>query len=324
MKKLLALLLILALVLPGCVANPIESSAPILSFPTVNAGDATDLPTSDPYVGVTREDFYANYTPAANYMDAVYRSKHGFLSGVLEVPGPDAVDASNRPTEDGKFLRNTDSFYADDGNTYIVVDSQGYEVLRIYKGGGYITLEEVAAYMYAFGGQNGSFPANYTSAKKTKPTNNIWGEYLRVNHSNFTGNTSRYPYEPELPDISGCGGVLQYFEMDIGTTGTQTPGYSSQPYNNGTSITRGAARLVYARQDKNRNGVYETDEVYVFYTHNHYNDFREYLNYYGGWGQMFGNVTGGGKLSDKVNCNPTPYVPTGYASFQALRQDNAA
>lgn len=23
---------------------------------------------------------------------------------------------------------------------------------------------------------------------------------------------------------------------------------------------------------------------------------------------MFGNITGGGKMSDKYNCNPTPYV----------------
>ena len=50
--------------------------------------------------------------------------------------------------------------------------------------------------------------------------------------------------------------------------------------------------------------------MYVFYTHNHYNDFREYLNYYGGWGEMFGNITGGGTISSHTDCNPTPYVPT--------------
>ena len=143
----------------------------------------------------------------------------------------------------------------------------------------------------------------------------MWGEYLRVNHSYFTGDTSKYPYEPELPNISGCGGSLQYWELDIGTTGTPTPGHGPAPYNNGVTITRGAARLVYARQDLNRNGIYEQNEVYVFYTHNHYNDFREYLNYYGGWGEMFGNVTGGGEYSSKTNYNPTPYVPTAYRSF---------
>ena len=55
--------------------------------------------------------------------------------------------------------------------------------------------------------------------------------------------------------------------------------------------------------------------MYVFYTHNHYNDFREYLNYYGGWGEMFGNVTGGGTYSSKTDYNPTPYVETAYKDF---------
>ena len=133
---------------------------------------------------------------------------------------------------------------------------------------------------------------------------------LRLNHSNFTGNTSKYPYEPELPDISGCGGDLQYYEIDIGTTGTDCdPGYIAKIYNDGKSITRGAARIVYARFDRNGDNIVDPSEKYVFYTYNHYNDFQEYLNYYGGWGEMFGNITGGGKISDKKNCNPTPYVP---------------
>jgi hypothetical protein len=103
--------------------------------------------------------------------------------------------------------------------------------------------------------------------------------------------------------------------MDIGTTGTVTPGYTSKPYVSGNTITRGAARLVYARQDLNGNGIYEQGEIYVFYTHNHYNDFREYLNYYGGWGEIFGNITGGGTFDSKTNCNPTPYVSIVYASL---------
>jgi hypothetical protein len=264
---------------------------------------------------MTKAEFYANYTPATSYKDAYYRSQHGFLSGSLEVPGQFATEASNRPMEGSKYIRNTKAMYLDNGNTYVVVDSSGKEVMRIYKDGGYITLEEVAAYMYAFGGQAGRFPANYTSSKSTRPSSSIWGEYLRVNHSYFKGDTNKYPYEPELPNISGCGGALQYYELDIGTTGTTTPGYAPKPYNNGSKIERGAARIVYARQDLNRNGIYEQDEVYVFYTHNHYNDFREYLNYYGGWGQVFGNETGGGEYSSKYNCNPTPYVPTAYKDF---------
>lgn len=270
-------------------------------------------PVIDPYVGVSKEAFYADYTPACCNQDAEHRSKHGLLSGLLEVPGQYAQEAEDRPQEQGQLVRNTSAVYLDDGNTYVVLDSQGNEVLRVHRAGGYITLEEVAAYMYAFGGE--SLPANYTTKKKSKPQSSPWGEYLRMNHSKFLGNTSKYPYEPELPDISGCGGDLEYYEMDIGTTGTSTPGYAPKPYIKGNTVTRGAARVVYARQDLNGNGTYETDELYVFYTHNHYNDFREYLNYYGGWGEVFGNMTGGGEYSSTTNANPTPYVPTAYADF---------
>ncbi len=268
----------------------------------------------DPYLSINKTEFYNNYKVACCNTDAAFRSKHALLSGKLEVPGQYAIEASNRPTSNGKFVRNTAAMYTDDGNTYIVVGADGHEVMRIHKSGGYITLEEVAAYMYAFGG-SGKIPANYSSKKSTKPSSSPWGEYLRVNHSYFKGDTDRYPYEPELPDISGCGGSLSYYEMDIGTTGTVTPGYAPKPYIQGSKINRGAARLVYARQDLNGNGIYENNEVYVFYTHNHYNDFREYLNYYGGWGEMFGNVTGGGEYSDKYNANPTPYVKTEYEDF---------
>lgn len=312
--------LALLLLLSGCAPNNAGSTVP----PTTTAPALHVCPSSDPYTGVSKEEFYADYTVACCRQDALYRSRHGFLSGSLEVPGQYAEEAAFRPMEGSSYIRNSGCYYLDNGNTYVVVDGYGEEVMRIYRGGGYITLEEVAAYMYAFGGSSDDIPANYTSQKKTKPTASIWGEYLRVNHSRFIGNTDKYPYEPELPDISGCGGDLEYFEMDIGTTGTATPGYAPHLYNNGSSITRGAARLVYARQDLNSNGVYETGEVYVFYTHNHYNDFREYLNYYGGWGEMFGNITGGGEYSSKSGANPTPYVPTAYADLSRFLLDDAA
>ena len=311
----LAVLLILSLSACGVPATTApETTAPETTVP---------IPTADPYVGMTAAEFYANYTPATCQEDALYRSQHGFLSGSLKVSGQYAVDADYQPTEGGKYIRNTGNYYLNE-DTYVVVNAWGEEVMRIYRGGGYITLEEVAAYMYAFGGANGSLPANYTSKKSAQPSQRIWGDYLRVNHSYFKGDTKKYPYEPELPNISGCGGKLQYFELDIGTTGTETPGYAAKPYLDNGKLTRGAARLVYARQDLNGNGTYEPDEVYVFYTHNHYNDFREYLNYYGGWGEMFGNVTGGGEYSSKHNANPTPYVPTAYADFSQFQKDNAA
>ncbi len=261
---------------------------------------------ADPYVGMSADEFYANYTVASSYLDAYYRTQHGFMSGGLTVPDQAPVLSEYQPKKDGQLIRNRAARYEDDGNTYVVVDAYGEEVLEIYRGAAYITLEEVAAYVFAFG----DVPANHSTSKKTKPTQSIWGIYLRVNHTKFTGDTSRYPYEPELPDISGCGGSLDYYEIDIGTTGNDCdPQYRPALYNNGASITRGASRIVYARFDKNNNHITEPDEKFVFYTYNHYNDFQEYLNYYGGWGEMFGNITGGGVISSKTNYNPTPYVP---------------
>jgi len=242
--------------------------------------------------------------PAQSYEEALARSENGILSGYTTVPDQAPTISEYRPVKNGKYILNTDLNFADE-NTYVVVDAYGNEVLRVYRGGAYITLEEVAAYIYAFG----DVPANYTSSKKTKPTQSIWGENLRVNHTKFSGSTKKYPYEPKLPNITGCGGSLQYYELDIGTTGTDCdPSYTAAIYNDGMNITRGAARIVYGKRDLNGNGIYEYGELHLFYTYNHYNDFQEYLNYYGGWGEMFGNITGGGSLSSKKNYNPTPYV----------------
>ncbi len=270
-------------------------------LPEDNEDDGTggDLPLLFDY-----DRFYQNSTPASGYSDALQRSLRGELSGSTVVPDEAPTLSAYRPMQGGKYVHNTRSYYADD-NTYVVVDAYGYEAFRIYRGGGYITLEEVAAYVYAFG----DVPANYVSGKKTDPDESKWGEYLRLNHTKFSGSTKKYPYEPELPRISGCGGYLQYYEIDIGTTGTTAgEGYEVRTYNNGSSIVRGAARIVYARFDANGDLVVDEDEKFVFYTYNHYNDFQQYLNYYGGWGEMFGNITGGGTLSSKRDYNPTPYV----------------
>ncbi len=259
-----------------------------------------------------KEEFYGDYEPASSYEEAVERSKLGIISGSITVPDQEPQIAKYQPKKGNSLIRNNEPYFADE-NTYIVVNACGVEVFRVYRGGGYITLEEVAAYVYAFG----NVPANYISSKNGSPTNSIWGEYLRLNNSKFSGNTSKYPYEPELPNISGCGGDLKYYEIDIGTTGTDCdPGYSITVYNNGHKITRGAARIVYTRFDKNGDKIIDPNEKYLFYTYNHYNDFQEYLNYYGGWGEMFGNITGGGKLSSKSDYNPTPYVPSVLASLK--------
>ena len=266
----------------------------------------------DPYVNVNKDEFYANYQPATSYLDSYYRTLHGLMSGSIEEQDQAPTLSVVRPMENGMYIRNTSCLYSSDGNVYYVLDYKGEIVNKIYKGGAYVVLEEVAAYVFAFG----DIPANHSASKKTNPSSSIWGEYLRVNHTKFSGDTNKYPYEPALPNISGIGGEFQYYEMDVGTTGTDCdPSYPVVKYNNGYSIERGAARIVYARYDKNGDLIIDPNEKFVFYTYNHYNDFQEYLNYQGGWGEMFGNITGGGTLSSKYNYNPTAYVPVLYKAL---------
>ena len=281
---------------------------------TINVEVVADLGENllDPYLNVDILDFYNNYEEATSYLDSYFRNKHNLMSGSIEVPNQAPSISNYQPKDGDKLIRNTSSYYADDGNSYYIVDAYGNVCDVIYRGGAYITLEEVAAYVLAFG----DVPSNYVFGKTLKPTYSPWKEYLRLNHTYFSGDTSRYPYEPLLPRISGEGGDLDYYEIDLGTTGTDCdPNYLSRIYNDGLTIVRGAARICYTRYDSDGNNIIDINEKYVFYTYNHYNDFQEYLNYYGGWGEMFGNITGGGKLSSKEDYNPTPYVQTAYQNF---------
>lgn len=298
----------------------IESTTPTCSTPTDGIiPDTEEGPTSDPYVDMTEEEFYSNYTPATSYMDAYYRTQHYFMSGSIDEQDQAPTISEYQPMEDDMYVRNTSAIYSEDGNTYYVIDAYGNIVNRIFKGAAYVTLEEVAAHLFAFG----TIPANYITNKKGNPQTNPWGEYLRLNYSKFSGNTYKYPYEPVLPDISGCGGSLQYYEIDIGTTGTDCdPNYYAYVYNDGYSIERGAARIVYTVQDINGNKIIDVNEKFLFYTYNHYNDFQEYLNYEGGWGEMFGNITGGGTISSKYDYNPTPYVAVARRDLYKPSQEN--
>ena len=309
LKRLWLLFLVLAVVavpLFSCAETPEPSSSSTTEKTTITS----PIPTEDPtdyetlYKNMSEKEFYKNYTPAKSFKDAFWRSKYGFMSGSLTVPDQAPAMPQNRPMQNGKFIRNSVTSFIGE-NTYVLRDVNGNAIMEIYRGGAYITLEEVAAYVYAFG----DVPANYVKDKELAPHESIWGEYLRLNHTKFSGNTSKFPYEPILPNISGLGGDLTYYEIDIGTTGTDCdPRYTAALYNNGYSITRGAARIVYARYNRRNNNITDPNKRYLFYTYNHYNDFQEYLNYYGGWGEMFGNITGGGTISSEYDYNPTPYV----------------
>lgn len=263
----------------------------------------------NPYIGITQDEFYSNYERATSYTDAMYRSECNLMSGWIDVPDQEPVVSSYQPESNGKLIHNLDTNYSNMGNTYTVVDAYGEEAFDVYYGAAYTSLEEVAAYIYAWG----DAPINYSESKNENPQYSPWGEYLRLNNNEFYGDTSGYPYEPELPDIYGCGGNLIYYEIDIGTTGTDCdPNYPSRIYNDGNNIARGAARIVYSRYYADTLQPVNPEDRYVFYTYNHYNDFQEYLNYENGWGEIFGNITGGGAISsmDPSQCSPTPYVET--------------
>ena len=269
-------------------------------------------PADDPYQNVVSEWFHgSNYNVATSLEDAYWRTKHNLMSGSIADQDQAPTTAANQPKSDNKFVRNSDADFIDNGNTYQVVNDSGNVVNKIYKFGAYVTLEDVAAYVYAFG----DIPANYTSDTKVRPSSSPWGIYLRLNHSRYTNDTSKYQYEPKLPE-DGPNGKMAYYEIDIGTTGTDSGGYKPMLYNNGTTITRGAARIVYTRYYANGKHIDDLKDRYVFYTYNHYNDFQEYLNYQGGWGTKFGNESNGGTYNK--GSNPSPYVEVVRQQFSQL------
>ena len=261
----------------------------------------------NPYLDIDKNEFYNNYKRATSLLDSQYRSECYLMSGDITPQDQEPEIASNQPKQGNMLIHNTTRDFSNNGNVYTVYNVNGEKEFDIYYGGAYTSLEEVAAYIYAWG----EVPVNYDPDKDAQPYNSNWGEYLRANNTYFSGNTEKYPYEPELPNISGIdNGNVMYYEIDIGTTGTDCdPKYNPEIYNDGSRIVRGAARIVYTYSYINGNPVSDEDR-YVFYTYNHYNDFQEYLNYYNGWGEMFGNITGGGTISSKVDYNPTPYVQT--------------
>lgn len=278
----------------------------------IGSSDVVSLPITidvlgevDPYEGMSEDEFYASYEPAASAYDAEMRTLHNFMSGSLEVPDDVPVTSPDAPKSGSSFVKNVAVDFVEGGAGYRVHDANGEVAFTVYEGGAYITLEEVAAYIQAFG----DVPANYCEDRYDypSPSSSPWGEYLRLNNSYFSGDTDRYPYEPLLPDISGEGGSTDYYEVDIGTTGTVTgPSYPVYIYNDGSKITRGGARIVYARE---KDGLpIEAEDRHLFYTYNHYNDFQEYLNYENGWGERFGNVTAGGEIDEAAPGGPTPYV----------------
>lgn len=223
----------------------------------------------DPYKYINMSEFYSSYSEAVSYQDAYYRTTHGFISGDKKTQI--AVPTSNAEIIDDVYVRYTTATYIlSTRGDYIGYLINGDEPKIIYYGGGYTALEEVAAYILAFG----EVPPNSNYAKNKNGQKEAiakWGRYGRVNVGYYSNDVSKYPNEPELPGFR----KLEYTETDFGTAS----------YNTGSSISRGACRICFTDIDNSS----KIDDRYVFYTYNHYSDFQEYLNYYNGWGKRFGS-----------------------------------
>jgi hypothetical protein len=247
----------------------------------------------DPYMDVDYYEFYRNFNVAITYEDAYYRALHGFIAG--DITPEDYMPKNLGVMEGDKYVRlSSGTYILDTEGNYIgyMPNTRGY-ARCIYYGCGYVSLNDVSAYLLAFG----SLPANSnygTASLNRSEALEKWGEYARINNQNFSGDTTRYPYEPLLPNIMGRGSI-KYTETDFGTKGNYKYQFYNKreqtldPYNDGEYINRGICRFVFVSDIK----VTSIDDRYVFYTYNHYNDFQEYLNYDDGFGIRFGCESAG-------------------------------
>ncbi len=254
------------------ISSNISSSSSSSSIKSSSSSSTSQtIYTVDPYAGISSSTFYKNYSPATSYIDSYYRSLHGFLSGSNNTNYSNvSSNFSSQPTKDNKYVKYYTSTYEDNNNTYVIYDYQKNVVNKIYKGGGYITPNEVACYIQGFN----SLPSNYSEVDKTKgDSSTIWGSYVRYNHSYFSNDTSKYPNEPELP-LSGK--RYDYYEIDIGGANYSYGG------------KRGTFRIVYSRYYYGTPTLVNLSEMKIFYTYDHYYNFQEFLNYNNGWGKKFG------------------------------------
>lgn len=267
----------------------------------------------DIYDGKDLSNFYSDYSYAATYEEAYFRTKHKLLSGDITDQRHETPQTS--VMNEGVVVKCTTAHYIlDSKGNYLgyIPNSITNDSNIIWYGGAYISHNDVAAYLYAFG----EVPVNNNYDKNKGKTASIadWGKYGRVNVGSFSANSTKYKYQPNMPTEKG----QKYTETDFGTLGNYYTGDRSQTiYNNGSSITRGAARFCFVNNKKS------IDERYVFYTYNHYNDFQEYLNYNNGFSIRFGNESAGNQYcynaSDYVEGKDNPPTQRPLVSLKTLK-----
>lgn len=268
----------------------------------------TTISSSDPYLNVTHDEFYANYSCANSYEEAYFRTKNYLLSGDITLQSHISSEnyAVNKPKSGSSYLMSAYMRYEVDKDMNYVsytVNSLNNKPYKIYYNAAYQSLNDVSAYLFAFL----ETPVNWYFEKNiSKEELKKWDTFARVNVSTFSGDTEKYPYEPLL---TGIDTKYNYYECDFGTKGDYYVNNRYEDiYNNGEKITRGAARLVFNYSYKNSKDTLSPNERHVFYTYNHYNDFEEYLNYEGGFTSRFGNESVGNS-ADEVNKSNPPSNP---------------
>lgn len=184
------------------------------------------------------------------------------------ISSPSNSSDSENPSEppDEEYRLNP---VASNGNIGYVYDRYGEVIKELYQDEHYVELEDVAAYIVTFN----DVPDNYFYTterdgytKSKRDCYNLYGDVCRIYPGPYNSNYGYLPYS--LDDY--------YHEADIGGEG----------YAKSSSWNRGALRLVFSLA-----GIddYGANAPLVFYTGDHYDTFIEYKNYYGGWGQPFGN-----------------------------------
>lgn len=326
MKKNVLFVLTGMLLLTGCELNLPSFDLPDFSFTMPgtetggggNQGGKTD--PDNPNIPSEKDNFtntesWINKGYASSYEDALEKTANKQNCG-LSYQSTTYLPKTNpgRKNADNKYFYISDYNYSEDGNAYRINTVDGSIGPVIYKDCCYVDMEDIAAYMIAFC----DVPPNMKYDKYNGQDDAIdeWGVLGRVNHDYYSNDTSSYNYEPELTLQDSDGKYYAYYECDYGPKQCNPNSYGDYPansyYNNGSSIQRGPLRFCYTHNYSSapHNNDYTADitnptERHVFYTYNHYNDFQEYLNYYGGWNTIFGNLTEGNEYN-KGPCTQTP------------------
>ena len=292
---------------------------------SVNFVDIDDI--VDPYLNINEDEFYQDYKISDSYADAYYRTLHGLLSGEnIEEDGSYKQHNDAPMYDETTYLKNAYARFGinKEGErisyTINTLDGSDY---TIYKGGIYVSMNDVAAYLFAFN----ELPVNHLAGANLKnEAVERYGEFGRVNFNKYTGpSATKYQYEPYLKGQDDK--TLFYREIDFGAN-IGSDHYFSYKSKYNSSNGRGPFRLLLANsydssytynkksEEYSTPNPTEIDDRYVYYTYNHYNDFLEYLNYYDGFAAPFGNCTAGIAQNQYVASNPpTERVDSILATF---------